>query len=169
MVCDKCKKNQATVHMAQIINGEKIEQHLCGECAGSASFGGQISFQDIFQGLLNLSSFTQTHKTDGNKSEEEKQYNCDSCGLSYEEFRQTGKLGCVHCYDTFKPNLDTTLKSMHGMNVHCGKIPKKSGSVLLLKREKDELKKKLALAIHKEEFEEAAKLRDKIRELEKGV
>lgn len=165
MICEKCKKNPATVHMAQIINNEKIEKHLCTDCAAEIGFENPISFQDIFQGLLNIT---------GNQPQifKEEQYTnpnikCSNCGLTYDGLIKTGKLGCSSCYQAFKPQLDITLKSIHGSNIHKGKLPRKSGGTILIKRQKDYLKRRLAIAISEERFEEAAKLRDEIKVLEK--
>ncbi len=165
MLCERCKKKTATVHMARIINGMKVETHLCDQCASEAYTENPISFQDIFQGLLNIvnnSAKPQKGETGAGEA-----LACPSCGMTYEQFRRNGKFGCSRCYDTFGAQLDGTLKSIHGSNVHKGKIPLKSGKNYRMKKEKDELKQKLKAAIEKEEFEEAALLRDKIRALEK--
>lgn len=54
MICERCHKNEATVHTVQIINGEKIEHYYCQNCANETGIDNPISFQDIFQGLLNF-------------------------------------------------------------------------------------------------------------------
>jgi protein arginine kinase activator len=59
------------------------------------------------------------------------------------------------------------LKRIHGSTQHFGKSPKKMTKPVKAKNELQELKEKLQKAIQKEEFEEAAKLRDKVREMEK--
>lgn len=167
MLCERCQKNNASVHMTQIINGNKVEKHLCEECAIGVGLDSPISFQDIFQGLLNLTGSTPKAWTE--ECNVESVYKCSACGLTFEGFRKTGKLGCASCYKAFKPQLDSTLKSIHGSNIHKGKFPHKSGGMVLVRREKEELKKKLLTAIANEEFEEAAKIRDEIRKLEKEV
>lgn len=163
MLCDKCQKNQATIHMTQIINGVKEEQHLCEECAkeSGVGMGSPISFQDLFQGFLNIPSASspQTHSSQ----------RCPECGMSFDELRQTGKLGCAACYNAFRPQIESTLKSIHGSTRHKGKLAKDVGGELLTRKELESLQKQLSKAIAAEEYEEAARLRDAIRELEKGA
>ncbi|MCI8342379.1 MAG: hypothetical protein HFE62_04105 [Firmicutes bacterium] len=165
MICEKCKKNQATVHMKQIINGDAREVHLCQECASAYDIGNSFAFDfsSMFQDLFNMAAapvgLEMGHKNSSMK--------CGVCGMTYNEFMRTGKIGCASCYDTFYNNIQPTLKSIHGSDEHKGKIPQKSGGKMLKKREIDSLKKRLSAAIENEEFEEAAKLRDRIRELGK--
>ena len=61
------------------------------------------------------------------------------------------------------------IKNVHGSQQHTGKIPKKEGSVIRLKRDIMNMRKDLRRAIDKEEFERAAQLRDKIKLLEKDL
>jgi protein arginine kinase activator len=92
---------------------------------------------------------------------------CSVCGMTYEEFKNKGQLGCENCYTAFK-QLDTIIKNMHGSNKHMGKIPNRGQKDLIVKRELENLKKKLSEAIKIEEYEDAARIRDEIRAIEKG-
>lgn len=150
--------------MAQFINGHKVERHLCEECAREAGLESPISFQDIFQSFLNFSNEQPRVKKEESKKDVLK---CMECGFTYDDIRRSGKLGCPACFQVFQPQLDSMLKSIHGSNLHKGKLPVKNGALYLLKKERQELKRKLAEAIACEEFEEAARLRDQIRALEK--
>ena len=170
MLCEKCKKNPATVHLKQAINGTVTEQHLCQACAEADGFLTDMTwnhgsfgslFDDMFQDMFHFSAAPEALGT------KEGTTRCPVCGMTLEQFKQGGKLGCAACYETFAPYLQPTLKSIHGSNEHKGKIPKKSGGQMMARREMETLKRKLALAIEKEEFEEAAKLRDRIRQLGK--
>lgn len=165
MQCEKCGQKPAVMHMTQYINGNLVETHLCEECAKKGGLGGPISFQDLFQGLINLAGACP-EKRETQKSKEDT-VKCPCCGMTYEEFRENGRLGCAACYKTFQKNLDVMLKSMHGSNTHKGKIPKRAGGAILAKREKDKLRELLKKAIAEEAFEEAARLRDQIRAMER--
>ena len=92
---------------------------------------------------------------------------CPHCGLTYADFRKSGRLGCAQCYYTFKDSLSSLLKRVHGSSEHVGKVPALAGKEVAVSRTLKELREKLHRSIQKEEFEEAAKLRDRIRELEK--
>ena len=171
MLCERCKKNNATVHVKQVVNGDVKEMYLCSDCADKAgvttsfSFNNMFadSFDNMFKDLFNVTAdnafLGSSFDTPTNR--------CPVCGQTYNEFRESGKLGCSECINHFGPRMDSLVKSIHGSNEHKGKIPHKSGNALATKREKEILKRKLAAAIENEEFEEAAKLRDKIRSLEK--
>ncbi|MEA4973941.1 MAG: UvrB/UvrC motif-containing protein [Candidatus Metalachnospira sp.] len=164
MLCEKCHKREATVHTVQVINGEKIEHYYCEECAKLYDFENPISFQDIFQSLLNygLGSKQEEHSNTYRSST----VKCPNCGMTYEELRRSGKFGCSSCYAAFEPYITGSLKSIHGDNTHKGKAPKRNGGPLIKKHELDELRRKLAEAIANEEYEEAAVLRDRIKSLE---
>ena len=163
MLCERCHKNNATVHTVQVINGEKTEHYYCEQCAREMGMEKPISFEDIFQGFLNFGTPKQDEFANPYKRVAAR---CPSCGMTYDELRRTGKFGCSSCYDAFEPYITGSLKSIHGDNVHKGKVPKRNGGPLLKKHELEDLKRRLVDAIAKEEFEEAAVLRDRIKALE---
>lgn len=164
MYCDDCKKNIATVHLTRIINGQKEEIHLCDECARKREDIDAFipfSINDL------LSSFL-----DVDEGQKQIQYStksvlkCKRCGMTYDQFKKIGRLGCSNCYNAFKNELAPVLRRVHGSLQHSGKVPKKAGADLINKREIDRLKSELKDAISQEAFEKAAELRDRIKELE---
>src|SRR5690554_3295621 len=165
MLCQRCKSREASVHLTKIANGKKTEIYLCEECARQTgqlaySSGDPFSFQNLLAGMLGT----------GVKSYEGYQNDiCESCGLNYNEFTEKGLFGCAGCYDSFSERLDPLLKRIHGSNRHNGKVPKKNGGNLRVKKEIKALRKRLQEAVQTEEFEKAAELRDKIRELEDNI
>jgi protein arginine kinase activator len=162
MVCDICGKNQATVHLTEIIDDQMTELHLCEECARqkSAQMEQQFGLSDLLAGLAEFEKPTA-------KEKEAVGVKCTSCGLSYTDFKKLGRLGCGDCYTSFKKYLGPLLKRIHGSNVHLGKSPVKVGKTVKKKPDLDELRQELHNAIDKEEFEEAARIRDQIKELDR--
>ena len=170
MQCDICGNNAATVHLTEIIDDKMTELHLCEECAQKkgAQMESHFGLADLLAGLADLGGqFTKTQK-------ETTKIKCPRCGLTYEDFKKIGRLGCGECYSAFREALLPLLKRIHGSTQHYGKSPAnkaaKAAKVVKATRAKNELqelKEKLQKAIQIEEFEEAAKLRDKIRDLEK--
>lgn len=178
-LCDRCKKNTATVLVESIVNGVKSQNHLCQECVVKleSSFGNignignianiaNISFDSFLKSFLETivfgsEYFTKPMETNVNPV-------CGTCGQTYEEFMQTSRLGCADCYNVFRPQLEVLLKNIQGSNVHDGKIPSRAGSELLFKKELNNLKNLLRTAVQEEEYEKAAALRDKIRQLQKN-
>lgn len=166
MICEKCKQNNATVHLTKIINNKKIELHLCEECARKSQ---DMSFENPFTINNFLTGLLDSVQSSPIKVDYIKTTTCSKCGMSYGKFKQLGRLGCSECYKTFNEKLMPLVKSVHGSKQHTGKVPKKAGSVIRLKREIMTMKKELNRAIDKEEFERAAELRDKIKLLEKDL
>lgn len=175
MLCDKCKKNEAKIYYTEIINGEKTEQHLCEDCATeytSFQMGTPIINQELTLGSL-LSTILGNYYGNSNyeKDQVEKELHCEGCGMTYSEFMHVGKFGCNQCYDSFQKVLEKSIKNIQGSDTHTGKKPKgfetKTEKLVKDLSETDKLSIRLQDAIEKEEFEEAAKIRDKIRDLKK--
>jgi protein arginine kinase activator len=101
------------------------------------------------------------------KKEAPVQLKCANCGLSYADFKKIGRLGCSECYTTFKKYLMPLLKRIHGSNVHLGKTLQKMEKAAKKKSDLSALRIQLQRAVEAEAFEEAARIRDQIRELEK--
>lgn len=166
MLCDRCKKNPASIYLSQSINGHKTELHLCQECAvemgaGTFTVGPQFTFPQFLAGLLDQ-EFGLSHGSSDSAGE----LTCPSCGLTYDKFRQAGQFGCSHCYETFEPYMDALLKRVQGGTEHTGKIPGRQGGPLTMERTIENLRRQLQEAITREEYERAAELRDQIREME---
>jgi len=168
MYCDECRKNPATVHVTRIINGKKQEAHLCEECArGREEMKGNMftpfSINDLLASFLDMGQPSPQQMA----FESVKVPKCSRCGMTYNDFKKVGRLGCSHCYKAFRNELAPVLRRVHGSVQHGGKYPKVSGAQLMTRRRIEKLKADLNRAIQEEAFEQAAKLRDQIRELEK--
>jgi protein arginine kinase activator len=163
MLCDICGKNPATVHLAEIIDDQMSELHLCEECARqkSAQMEQQFGLSDLLAGLAEFEKPT--------KELEAVSLKCPNSGLTYADFKKIGRLGCSECYSTFKKYLGQLLKRIHGSVIHFGKSPLKVVTKVAAKKKLDlkELRYRLQQAIEREAFEEAAKIRDQIKEIEK--
>ena len=91
---------------------------------------------------------------------------CPKCNMSLAQFSKSGKLGCPDCYQAFRPYLNEVLKNIHANTEHTGKISKNANEKIKLRREIEKLKAELERAVLKQDFENAATIRDKIKELE---
>lgn len=91
---------------------------------------------------------------------------CPVCGRTWSDFRKSGRFGCGECYNTFRSSVEATLKQIHANSAHTGKIPSKSGKLLMKKRRYEELKLQLQEAVQSEDYETAAKLHKQIRAME---
>ena len=161
MQCDICGKKKATVHLTEIVDEQMSEMHLCEDCARekSSQMEQQFGLADLLAGLGDFNKQV--------KESEKINLKCINCGMTYDDFRKFGRLGCSKCYEAFKTHLASLLKKIHGSNQYFGKAPVK---VATMDRKNiqnlQELKTQLMQAIQLEDFEKAAHLRDKIREFE---
>ena len=100
------------------------------------------------------------------KDSKDKEIICPNCYSTYEEYRETGKLGCSRCYEAFEEQIKPILKNIYGYEEYIGKIPKKDDSHIYISNEIRILKEDLNRAVEQEEYEKAANIRDKIKDLE---
>ncbi len=156
--CDKCGK-PATVHMTEIVNGEKIEKHLCEQCA--------VSEGVTIKANVPISQLLEDFILQSSSQDEYSELRCDVCGMTFAEFRREGLLGCPHDYEVFESGLESLLKrAQQGAVQHVGKVPRHAGhdkkkQVAILR-----LRGQLKDAVASEDYEAAAKLRDQIRDIE---
>lgn len=171
MQCEHCGQRPATIHQIITINGQTRESHLCEVCARElGQFGPTMPSHFAFPNLSIqqlLSSFLGQEPSTGpvmTRSTDEPR--CSQCGTTYSEFAASGLLGCPHCYQDLQPYLTPMIRRFHGTTIHTGKVPVRSGGPLRKQRDLETLKRQLEEAVKQERYEEAARLRDKIRALE---
>ncbi len=159
MICELCKKNTATVRYTEVVDKKVMKMNLCEECAKKKGVSVQAPFTiaDLLSGLAEA----------GSRTEENAGATCPSCGLTYGDFRKTGRLGCDGCYTAFKKGLRSLLESIHKSTAHHGKVPARARGAVDEARLLSELEESLAAAVQHEEFEKAAGLRDRIREMKR--
>ena len=167
MLCQDCNKHDATIHLTQIVNNEKVVLNLCKTCAEKRGFHSpfeQMPFPlaDIVSGMVGPVSPSKKGKKDKEAKGETK---CPNCGLTFSEFGRIGRLGCPNCYTAFRPELTNLLRRIHGSADHRGEIAETPTEDLQYIREDKKLRDELRKAIEDENFEMAAELRDRIREL----
>lgn len=159
MLCQRCKKNTATVHLTDIVKNEKRERHLCEKCASEE--GVTVKQQVPINELLTNFVMEQSG------ARELAKLTCPECGTSFLEFRNSGLLGCPNDYDAFAKALVPLLERAHeGASEHKGKSPTRGGAGREKQRQVAALERQLAEAVEKEDYELAADLRDRIKALE---
>ena len=160
--CDHCER-PATIHLTEIVEGEKIEKHLCEDCASKEG----ITVKSNVPISQLLESFIL--QTSGEESgAEPDELRCEVCGIGYNEFRSQGLLGCPNDYDAFEPLLVPLLARAHeGASDHIGKVPHRASATQKRHNAVLRLRAELKAAIGDEDYERAAVLRDQIKELDK--
>ena len=169
MLCDNCKERDAIINLTQVEHDSKVTLHLCEQCAQQKGVetGGAVLKTPLGGFLTALGKGGGTGgalvaaPNDGQR--------CPSCGSTLRDFRDSGRLGCDHCYVAFDAHLRDLLRRLHGSSQHVGKhyeMPGAVGSDSDPRSHLLDLKAQLRRAVEGENFELAAELRDRIRVLE---
>ncbi len=174
MLCEKCKKRTATVFYNENLNGKQRAYSLCGECAARLREKGELqditsmigSFADpfselhdhLFSGFFGMPSFKTLQPAK----------KCPTCGTSYAEISEHGKVGCPDCYETFGEELSGLIRSVHGTTSHTGSVPSRHRARKERTEKLKQLKAELQEAVNSQAFEKAVELRDQIRLLEQS-
>ena len=180
MLCDKCKKNPASIKLQQVVNGEKIEVHICPTCASSFGLGDEDKqnqfeidstsldglFEIFFSSLLAHGKKTPFPLLENGDPFKDPNV-CPTCSTSYKDFKDSGRMGCEDCYTTFKTHLSPIFRSIQSGSDHRGKIPLRCGAKFNIERKIEEISEKLKFAVANEDYELAAQLRDERDNLSK--
>ncbi|MCK4753045.1 MAG: UvrB/UvrC motif-containing protein [Planctomycetes bacterium] len=162
MLCQVCKKDEATIHLTEITDGIRVEMHLCQTCASEEGIAAknQIPLNELLSNLLAV------QPADEDLADNSTKLTCDNCGFTLDEFRRDGLLGCPNDYEVFEKALLPLIEKTHnGKTKHCGKVLSKAPADTKKQIALAALQQKLDDAVKSEDYELAAKLRDKIKRL----
>lgn len=176
MICDRCGKREASVFIRREGAGESA---LCGECARNQGISArdgrlQISLEDLFSPLPD-SPDRPGYRTA-----------CAACGTRLAEVRKTGRVGCPACFESFRGDLVAFLQRRGRRGAYRGSVPRRfavsgrpAGSERPPKRGSgaardsvpetappsagEDLEVRLRNALAAEDYELAARLRDRLR------
>ncbi|MDR2982535.1 MAG: UvrB/UvrC motif-containing protein [Puniceicoccales bacterium] len=153
--CSKCGQ-PATVHLTQINDGQVAKIHFCEKCAAESGTTAVSlsSFASMITGLQPL-------RPEGPV--------CPACGFKENDFKQTSRLGCPVCYETFSQELHPLLKHIQRAAKHKGKAPAGRSNLAVLNDALEDARTRMRNAIETEAYEDAARWRDEIRHLEEKL
>jgi protein arginine kinase activator len=161
MKCQKCH-NTATFHITEILVEEQFEElHLCELCAQKYLYEAHAKPSGPKAALAE--QLSETDESAAMNAQE-----CSLCGISFMEFRNTGRLGCPNDYYEFRSELLPLLENIHGETRHCGKTPRRMPRTQQTQSELMQLRNQLKQAVQREDYEDAARIRDRIKSLEEG-
>ncbi|MFV0442709.1 MAG: UvrB/UvrC motif-containing protein [Planctomycetaceae bacterium] len=158
--CRRCTK-PATLHITEIKSGQARSLHLCENCA-------KDYLDSVTPGSSQDDETTALDEGFGDGDLEPDEQVCPECGMTFKKFRSQGRLGCAQDYVLFREKLVPLLESIHGERQHIGKCPAQQPQVTRRNQELARLKIELKAAIEAEDYEQAAQLRDAIREAEES-
>jgi protein arginine kinase activator len=157
MTCQRCR-DEASIHLTETVDGRRREIHLCVPCARKAGVVVPDSPPMLKLDMV-VQSLIVAHV--GELVGELAQTSCPHCGLKFMEFRAEGRFGCPHDYEAFSRGLLPLLRRAHGATRHVGKVPRRRPAS---SSERLGLRSQLREAIAREDYETAARLRDRLRE-----
>jgi protein arginine kinase activator len=162
ILCQRCNQSPATVHLTDVLpSGEKRERHLCEDCAQEEGL--------MLKPQEGITSILEKFVKHGATVQETANLTCPDCGITWREFRSQGLLGCPRDYEVFGELLRPLIERVHeGANEHAGKVPASSGTGVKRQAQLVNLRRELADAVEREDYEAAAKLRDDIKAIENG-
>ncbi len=164
MKCEICGLKDAVIHIRQIQKDLVHELHICEECAQEKGLmreeDSELPIANLLSGLLEGKDLTGA----GEVKEA-----CPKCGMKASEFRKQGKLGCPECFHAFEKDVRAIISQMAARPRHSGKAPRAAASEAAAAVKEDGLREELRDAVEREEYELAARLRDRLRELEPDV
>lgn len=175
MKCSHCNNNEANTHIRKTVNGKTQEMYLCSECAKELGVMDEFNFEpftmDSFFGNLLGAGASALNSLAGIDR-------CNYCGSSLNDIINSGRTGCSNCYTKFEDRLIPSIEKLHGRTKHIGKnvtytyeqdSKNDDGKADPSSKmsETDKLKAELKAAIQEQRFEDAAIIRDKIKDLNK--
>jgi protein arginine kinase activator len=164
MKCEICGLKDAVIHIRQIQKDLVNELHICEECAQEKGLireeESELPIANLLSGLLEGKDVIGT----GEAKEA-----CPRCGMKVTDFRKQGKLGCVDCFAAFEKDIRAILSQMASRPRHTGKLPLTLAGEQGGNAKADELREELRSAVDREEYELAAQLRDRLKELTDDV
>ena len=173
--CQKCQKEAASVHVTEIAKeGSKVELHLCEECAKDHGMP-VLQSPSVFALFKELMDKTNTVTRSRDRQ-------CPQCGMTFGEFKAKGRFGCAHDYEVFLSRVIPLLERVHGASEHVGEAdatpapaaapaapPPARSSSQETSGELKRLRRDLQRVIKNEEYEEAARIRDRIQQIERQL
>jgi protein arginine kinase activator len=165
MKCDFCQK-KATVFLTQLVEGQMKKVCLCDPCAKERGVTDPTGFSlaDLLLGGIPEGKGSVTPVKTGGGGRK-----CPTCGFTLEDLRRVRRFGCSDCYTTFGEEVGQMVRGMHKGTSHIGKVPAGLMAMQVLHQRLEELRSRLDQAVASESYEEAAGIRDEIRNIELGA
>ena len=184
MLCERCKKNEATFYYHENVNGNKKTYRLCRDCANELEKSGEIraaddekSIFDSFDSFMSdpfgqMNALLSGMFPGGDKkqlsSADKEEKKCPVCGMTFREFARNGMAGCPACYETFAEELKPAISRVHGHSTHSGRVPMRLREKYDTAKRIAELEAERDSAVKAENYERAAEIRDELKKLREG-
>jgi len=140
MKCQKCGRNEVNFHYTSDVNGQVTQMHLCSVCASESGYDIENMFTDMFTGMFPMRNLMAIPVMQ------------IGTGMPFATQLQTTRVNPV----------------AQPCKCGCGVVAPDAAGIEVDEKMKKrrELNKQMRTAAQNEEFEEAARLRDKLKELD---
>jgi protein arginine kinase activator len=162
MSCDQCREREAVIHLTQIVNEQVTTLHLCEKCAAEKGVENPGAVTKTPLGSFLAAMGKESEQVPAPRAGDV----CSRCGGTFQDFRETGRLGCPDCYRAFETPLRDLLRRLHGSTHHIGERYAEREPAAAAREQAADLREQLRLAVETENFELAAELRDRLRVVE---
>jgi len=162
VLCDICGEREAVIKIERSWGRRTDELMLCESCAAELGVDTASRMPTPTVEELVSGAFSSDSETDDDAR-------CDNCGRLYGEIRRTGEVGCSQCYAMFERRIRSILERRPAPAQHTGKYPER---LLVYKRffvDRERLRRRLEAAVSEEDYEQAARLRDELAEVDREV
>jgi protein arginine kinase activator len=166
VVCQVCQQRPASVHITEPRDDQSADVvHICHHCLLQHQIDLDQDFAPIRDllgdSLQDQDTATVTPPVSSGQA-------CPACGMTTEEFNENRHFGCAHDPDHFGEEVIDLLERLHGSSHHVGRTPNRPGTSHTERaiHRRVLYEKQLEQAIAEEDYERAAQLRDRLRELD---
>lgn len=164
-LCQQCQQREAVVHLTKIVGETVTTQHLCARCAAEQGIATEPEALQAPMGALLVEMASERAG-----AAPDALVICPGCGATLDDIRNTGRVGCATCWSTFDLPLRALVRRLNGSVRHVGEMYHAPGDdtedpTRALRRERERLRSALRQAVALEQFEDAARLRDQLREI----
>jgi protein arginine kinase activator len=170
--CERCGRGPAAISYTEYGEQGQRKLRICAGCARELGFdvppeAGVVESAPPeapadapvakLVGILGIEAVIQA----AGRAEPDDPRECPGCGMTGNELRREPLFGCPVCYETFHESLDALFRRIHGAVAHRGRVPGGGTAGLV---DVESLRRELDDALAHEDYERAARLRDRLRQ-----
>lgn len=186
--CSVCGENEALIFVKVLVDESIEEKGLCAACAirymeNREQFKGletvdhrilealeemRTLLSSIVSSIGSIGSHGVPAALHGRGKTENRQTpdtRCRNCGLTFDQFKESGYFGCADCYQAFRESVRELLLEIERGGRHRGRMPRKFARLYLLRKEIQFLKNQLKKSVHSEDYETADRIKRKLEKL----
>lgn len=155
MICEVCREKNADIVFKTVTGNQVATKAMCMSCAHNMQ-------QDMMKMFMSLGFKQEQVVQEEIKAEPElsmPRFLCTNCGRPFNELDEHTMAGCAVCYEAMRAEMGKILKTEDAHQDAADTVDEEAVEVTDAEIEQD-IRFKLMEAVIREDFEEAARLRD---------